>query len=89
MKKLKLTLNDLQVSSFAVDPQRAGNTGTVKGRETTEEEGGTGIHTECYTHCATGCEGTCRVSECPTCWVVCLRTGDMETCQYDCYYVAE
>lgn len=85
MKKLKLTLDDLQVTSFAVDPGRVGSTGTVKGRGTVEE-GGTGIHTECYTHCGTGCEGTCRASDClSNCMIMCFGTGAVETCE--CYDV--
>lgn len=47
MNKVKLLLEDLQVESFEVNPGSLGM-GTVRGLEVD----GSGVHTECYTHCA-------------------------------------
>jgi hypothetical protein len=58
MRKVKLVLDDLQVESFAVEPETAGSRGTVEGH--VEESG---VHTNCFTHCATKCEGSCT---CPS-----------------------
>jgi hypothetical protein len=53
MKKVKLLLEDLRVESFAVDPDSR-EVGTVRGLEFGEASG---VHSECFTHCATdGCE---------------------------------
>jgi hypothetical protein len=60
MKKMKLLLDDLQVESFAVDPEVDGM-GTVAGL------GGSGIPSQCYTHCQTNCEPqTCSCPNAPT-----------------------
>lgn len=55
MQKMRLVLEELQVESFSVEPEAAENRGTVKGREFAEAT----VHTDCYSHCATACEGTC------------------------------
>jgi len=53
MEKVKLRLEDLHVESFDVDGSQRG--GTVRGLEDVE---GSGIHSQCWTHCAVeGCEG--------------------------------
>ena len=54
MKKVRLVLDDLQVESFSVDPEIAGE-GTVAGLM----EAGSGIHSQCYSHCLSDCEVSC------------------------------
>lgn len=79
MKKLKLGLDELQVETFAVDPEHVGRKGTVKGHDTLEEEG-TGLHTECYSHCLTACEGSCE-TQCDT---RCVRSQCPTGCPLEC-----
>lgn len=53
MNKVKLLLDDLRVETFEVETGFRG-AGTVRGLE---YEDGSGVHSECLTHCATdGCE---------------------------------
>jgi hypothetical protein len=80
MKKVRLVLDDLQVESFAVNPEIEG-TGTVAGLA---EAVGSNVHSQCYTHCLSDCEGSCTCqtnapSHCP---------GDSCGCtenEYECW----
>ncbi|HEX6909117.1 MAG TPA: pinensin family lanthipeptide [Longimicrobium sp.] len=85
MKKVKLQLDDLQVESFEVEADARG-AGTVRGLEFE----GSGVHSECLTHCATdGCEACESVRathcdrECPS-WDGACGTGGEWTCDWDC-----
>jgi hypothetical protein len=82
MNKVKLMLEDLQVESFEVNPASLG-TGTVRGLEVE----GSGVHSQCYTHCAGGdCEPVNSVmethcnAECPSWDGFCTYY----TCEWDC-----
>lgn len=84
MHKVKLLLEHLQVESFEVDPGSRG-LGTVRGMEVE----GSGVHTECYTHCAGGdCEPVNSVvkthcnAECPS-WNGGCGSDDW-TCDWTC-----
>ena len=72
MKKVKLLLEDLRVESFAVEPESLGR-GTVAGLQID----GTGIHSQCATHCATDCEDCNSIRE-----TYCVR--DCATYDIDC-----
>jgi hypothetical protein len=85
MKKVKLLLEQLHVESFAVHPDSPGS-GTVLGLDWEE---GSGVHSECLTHCATdGCEACNSVvathckAECPSWDGGCVTTGggDLASC---------
>jgi hypothetical protein len=53
MKKVKLRLDDLHVESFEIDGSQ--RVGTVRGQEEMEASG---VHSQCWTHCAVEtCEG--------------------------------
>jgi hypothetical protein len=70
MNKVKLLLEDLRVESFAVEPDFWG-TGTVRGLEVE----GTGVHSNCATHCATDCED-CNSVKATYCVLDCYSYGD-------------
>lgn len=55
MNKVKLRVEDLHVESFTVQPESLG-TGTVQGLENFDVQAESGVHSQCYTHCASGCE---------------------------------
>lgn len=88
MKKLRLSVEDLQVESFAAGPVPA-NIGTVQGRALGAPippdpvEPGT-VHSECYSHCNTACEGSC-VTQCDTACVPSqCPTHCNQTCDWQC-----
>jgi hypothetical protein len=60
MRKVKLVLDDLEVETFAVESDSAETRGTVEGLAEAEASG---VHTNCYSHCGTDCEGSCT---CPS-----------------------
>jgi hypothetical protein len=84
MNRMKLLLEDLCVESFAVEPEFRG-AGTVRGLEIE----GTGVHSQCATHCATDCEDcnsvkvTYCVRDCPTLEVDCSGCEEC-TLGWDC-----
>lgn len=85
MRKVKLQLEDLQVDSFEVDPGFAG-VGTVRGMEVE----GSGVHSECLTHCVgDGCESPESVRathcdrDCPS-WEGDCGTWWEWTCDWGC-----
>jgi hypothetical protein len=87
MKKVKLLLEELQVESFQVEPDSQG-IGTVRGMEV---DAGSGVHSQCFTHCAgSGCEPVesvlathCNL-DCPSWNGGCGGTLVDWTCDWDC-----